>query len=299
MDDRAQQAVAAAQAAGATYADARVVRSRSQRIVVKNGGVDSLTSGESAGLGVRVICDGAWGFAATYDLTGAGVREAAELAVEIARASARTADKPVELAPQEPSEDEVSHWAEQDPFAVPLAEKVDLLMACDAAMAVPGVVVRRGTIYSSRQEKTFASSEGSRLYQERVVTGAGLEATAAGEGEAQRRSYPSSHGGQVEARGWELVEELALADHAKETAEEAVALLKAEPCPSGKYDIILTGSQMALQVHESCGHPIELDRVLGTEASFAGRSFLTLDKLGDFRYGSDIVNIVADATLRG
>ncbi len=299
MQRIAELAVAAAESAGASYADARAVRQRQQRVVVKNGGVDSLSSSESAGVGVRVVCDGAWGFASTSGTDERSVADVAREAVEIARASARVTGKPVELAPVEPAVDDVGHWARQDPFDVPVAEKIDLLMACDAAMAVQGVVVRSGSVFSSREEKWFAGSEGARLRQERIVTGAGIEATAAGPGDTQRRSYPSSHGGQTGTRGWELVEELALEQHAREIAEEAVALLKADPCPQGKMDLILAEGQLALQVHESCGHPIELDRVLGTEASFAGRSFLTPDKLGTFRYGSEAVSIVADATLPG
>lgn len=131
------------------------------------------------------------------------------------------------------------------------------------------------------------------------MTAAGVSATAAAAGETQRRSYPSSHGGAVAARGWEHIEEVALPDHAGRVAREAAELLRADPCPSGTMDIILEGSQLALQLHESCGHPIELDRVLGTEASFAGKSFLTLDKLDSLQYGSPIVNIVADATIPG
>jgi TldD protein len=145
----------------------------------------------------------------------------------------------------------------------------------------------------------FSSSEGASIHQQRVETGAGLEATAVGDCGACRRSYPSSHGGQVAARGWELVEELDLAGHAERTAAEARQLVDADECPAGTRDVILGGGQLALQLHESCGHPIELDRVLGTEASFAGTSFLTPDKLGEFRYGSDRVNITADATIPG
>lgn len=299
MDSVAEASVSAAVSAGATYADCRFVRRRTERVLVKNGAVDELTSEETAGIGVRVICDGAWGFAATYELTEAAARRTAEQAVEIARASARTTSRPVQLAPVEPVVDEVPHTARIDPFTVRLDERIDLLMSCDAAMDLPDVVVRLGHIVCGREEKLFVSSEGSRIRQERIVTAAGVSATAAAAGETQRRSYPSSHGGAVAARGWEHIEEVALPDHAGRVAREAAELLRADPCPSGTMDIILEGSQLALQLHESCGHPIELDRVLGTEASFAGKSFLTLDKLDSLQYGSPIVNIVADATIPG
>lgn len=145
------------------------------------------------------------------------------------------------------------------------------------------------------------SSEGADIYQERIETGAGLEARAvAPDGsDTQLRSYPASHGGNMATRGWEFVEEMQLVENAERIAEEAAALLDAPHCPSGEFDIILEGSQLALQIHESCGHPIELDRVLGTEASLAGTSFLTLDKWNNFQYGSEHVNIVADATIPG
>ncbi len=301
IEELCRAAVEEARRAGASYADARFVWERSQSIGVKNGGVDELVSGEDRGIGIRVIADGAWGFAATANLTQAAVADAARQAVEIAKAAAKYQDRPVELAPQEPQVAEAEHWAKVNPFDVPLSEKIDLLRAIDDALNLPGIVVREATVSYGEEEKLFVSSEGAQIWQRRVVTGAGYSATAADEkaGEVQRRSYPASHGGQTEARGWELVEELKLLDNARPTAEEALELLKADECPEGEFDIILEGSQLALQLHESCGHPIELDRVLGTEASFAGTSFLTLDKLGKFRYGSEKVNIVADATIPG
>ncbi len=301
MDEKLlQSAVDAALKAGATYADARWVGRRLQVVSVKNGGVYRLGAAETAGVGVRVIADGAWGFAATFDTGEKALRSVAEEAVALAKAAARFITRPVELAPVEPAVDDVGHWAEVNPFEVPLQDKIDLLMQCDAAMAaVPDIAVRQGVLRFERMEKLLVTSEGACIRQDRIVSGAMLQATAAATGEVQRRSYPSSHGGQTQARGWELIEELALPEHAPEIAREAAELLKADECPEGEFDIILDGSQVALQVHESCGHPIELDRVLGSEASFAGTSFLTLDQLGKLQYGSEIVNIVADATIPG
>ncbi|MGC8874915.1 MAG: TldD/PmbA family protein, partial [Chloroflexia bacterium] len=186
----------------------------------------------------------------------------------------------------------------KDPFAVPLEEKVGLLLRADAEMRrVKGVAVAEGHFVAFREEKTFASSEGAFIEQVLTETGAGIEATAVKEGEVQNRSYPTSFGRQQLQKGYELVEELDLVSHAGPTAEEAVALLSAPQCPAMVTTVILEGSQLALQIHESCGHPTELDRVLGAEASYAGTSFLTPDKLGTFRYGSPLVNIVADATV--
>jgi TldD protein len=299
MEKLAEIAVQAAQAAGASYADARWVRRREEWVSVKNGGLEEVLSRESRGLGVRVLHGGAWGFAASCARGEAAAAALGRQAAEIARASATALRRPVELAPVQPVVAQVPSWARIHPFQVPLRAKLDLLLACDAAMHLPGIVVRWSYVRSCYSEQYLVTSEGTRIWQERVVCGGGLQASAAEGSELQTRSYPAAHGGQTMARGWEVIEELALPDHARPTAQEALELLRADECPRGPMDIILEGSQLALQVHESCGHPIELDRVLGTEASFAGTSFLTLDKLGTFRYGSPVVNIVADATIAG
>ena len=173
-------------------------------------------------------------------------------------------------------------------------------MEADAGMArVPGVAIREGNMIAGRERKTFASLAGAWIEQEIVEAGGGIEATAVNDSEMQQRSYPNSFGGQSVTGGFEAVRALGLADHAQETAELAVALLDAPQCPSGEMDVILDSTQVALQIHESCGHPTELDRVFGTEASFAGTSFLTTDKLDQLRYGSDLVSIDADATAPG
>ena len=147
---------------------------------------------------------------------------------------------------------------------------------------VPGVAIREGNMVAGRERKTFASLAGAWIEQEIVEAGGGIEATAVNDSEMQQRSYPNSFGGQSVTGGFEAVRALDLAEHAQETAELAVALLDAPQCPSGEMDVILDSTQVALQIHESCGHPTELDRVFGTEASFAGTSFLTTDKLGSF-----------------
>src|ERR1022692_4045187 len=147
----------------------------------------------------------------------------------------------------------------------------------------------------SRVRQVFASSIGSVIDQTRCVTGAGFSALCYKDNEIQKRSYPNSFGGQHQLKGYELVEELHLLSNAPRIASEAVALHSADQCPEGAFDLILDSSQLGLQIHESVGHPIELDRVLGSEANYAGMSFLTLDKLGKLRYGSEIVNVVCDA----
>lgn len=302
MEDLTARAVEAALEAGASYADARYVAQEEEEVRVKNGAVEGLRSSHSRGIGIRVIADGAWGFAATSTLHLQHVEKASQLAVRIARASATALQEPVELAPVEPAQGRFPAAPQEDPFDVPLEDKIDLLVDCDRLMQEAAQVqLREGHLELSREEKYFESSEGAQIYQERIDTGIGLEATAvAPDGsETQTRSYPASHGGQTAQRGWELVRELDLPAHAEEVAREAQALLQAPHCPATVTDLILEGSQLALQLHESCGHPVELDRVLGTEASFAGTSFLTPDKLDTFRYGSEHVNINADATLPG
>jgi TldD protein len=302
MEDLTARAVEAALQAGASYADARYVSQREEEVRVKNGAVEGLQASRSAGIGIRVLAEGAWGFAATSTLTPAALEAAARLAVRIARASAATRATPVRLSPVEPAEGRFAATAREDPFEVPLEDRLSLLQDCDRLMregAEGGL--REGIIEIHHEEKYFESSEGSRLYQERIETGAGIEYTAvAPDGsETQTRSCPASHGGQMAQRGWELVTELDLPAHAEEIARQAQALLAAPHCPPTVTDVILEGSQLALQTHESCGHPIELDRVLGMEASYAGTSFLTPEKLDTFHYGSPQVSINADATLPG
>jgi TldD protein len=184
----------------------------------------------------------------------------------------------------------------KDPFDVPLEEKLSLLDAAVSGLrAVPGVNIAEGSMNFWKDRQLFASSEGSLIRQTIVHSGAGISATSIKDGEIQVRSYPNSFRGQYQGGGYELVEAMKLAEHAERAGSEAVALHSARQCPSGEMTLILEGSQLALQIHESCGHPTELDRALGSEINFAGTSFLTPDMLGSFCYGSDIVNLVADA----
>jgi TldD protein len=286
---------------GATYADARVVDRVEQTLNTKNGVVESVNQVQDRGIGVRVIANGAWGFASSALLTAAEVDRVTALAVSIARASALVQKNGgVNLGPPVSHSGQYRTPVEIDPFSIPLEQKVALLLEADAEMRrVQGLRVAQGNLLCLREKKTFASSEGSFIEQEIIETGCGLTATAVGEGEIQRRSFPNAFGRNQATRGWEFVLEADLPGHGEQIASEAVALLTADQCPSGVTTIILGGAQLALQVHESCGHPIELDRVYGSEAAYAGTSFLTTDKLNTFRYGSDIVNFSADATIAG
>jgi len=295
-----ERALDAADRGGATYTDVRVQERQTEELTVKNGALEAATANDTAGFGIRVLVDGAWGFSSSARLEVAEAERIAGEALEIARASRRALGEPVELDDMPPVTDTYRTPHREDPFAVTLEEKLRILMAADERMAaVPGVAIREGTISGGRERKTFASSAGAWIEQEIVEAGGGIEATAVNESEMQQRSYPNSFGGQMVTGGFEAVRGLDLADHAQETAELAVALLDAPQCPSGEMDLILDATQVALQIHESCGHPTELDRVFGTEASFAGTSFLTTDKLDALRYGSEIVHIDADATAPG
>ena len=300
MNDLIDRALDAADRLGAAYADVRVVERSNEQLTVKNGQLEAATSNQSAGFGIRVLVDGAWGFSASALLEPAEGERIAREATDIARASGLAQKGPVELDDTPPVTDTYRTPYREDPFSVSLDDKLRILLDADAAMArVPGVAIREGNVMAGREVKTFASTAGARIEQEIVESGGGIEATAVNESEMQQRSYPNSFGGQSVTGGFEAVRALDLAGHAQETAELAVALLEAPQCPSGEMDVILDSTQVALQIHESCGHPTELDRVFGTEASFAGTSFLTTDKLGSLRYGSEQVSIDADATAPG
>ena len=291
-----EEALMVAKKFGVSYADVRVIDRTEEEISTKNGSVDGIKSSSSKGFGIRVIADGAWGFSSSFVLTDEEISRVAEEAVDIAKASAKAKIEDVTLSKIEIYQDRVEEQVKIDPFSVPITKKISILLDADKLMNLQGIILRRGGMYFSKEWKTFASSEGAYLELERVISNAGISAIATDGKDVQTRSYPSSFGGDYQRKGFEFIEEVKLLENAWRIANEAIQLLSAKPCPSGKMDIILESSQLALQIHESCGHPTELDRVLGEEASFAGTSFLTPDKLGKFKYGSDIVNIVADAT---
>jgi len=295
-----EAALDAAISSGATYADVRLVTTRAESLSVRGEAVESLDRSRSEGYGVRVLADGAWGYAAAAALDAGAAAQAARTAVEIARASAIAVTRPVELV-DEPVHD--ATWSTpvvKDPFAVSLEDKVSLLVDATQQMSgVERVRVARGTMDIIRQRTCFSSSEGSYVDQTLLHTGAGIEAAAVGEDEVQVRSYPGSFRGHYAAGGYEVVEAMDLPGHAQRTAEEAVALLQAPECPSTHTTLVLDGHQVMLQMHESVGHPTELDRVLGMEAAFAGTSFVSVADAGSLRYGSELVNITSDPTIPG
>jgi TldD protein len=299
MFDLGRVAVEGALDAGAVYSDARVVVSKTESIDVQNRAVESVDRTEQAGIGVRALIGSSWGFFATAQLTSAAARRAGERAAEIARASATVPGPAMEFADVPAVDGMYATPFEEDPFTVPLSEKVDMLIEVTGIMQqVPDVAIARGNLTFWDTNKWFVSSQGHRIHQHLVESGGGFDATALGERETQRRSDPQSFG-QYETGGYETVRKWDYPGNAQRIAEEAVALLGADEMDERETFLILEGSQLALQIHESVGHAIELDRILGWEAAFAGTSHLQLDDLGRFRFGSDLMSVTADATLPG
>jgi TldD protein len=283
LKDYLDRALNTAQTLGVQYADVRLVQNLTEILVVKNGRVDTVDFAQSLGIGVRALVDGAWGFASSHDLSKQEID--------------RVRGDEVDLGPPVSSQGTFRTPVDVDPFLLPTEEKLAELLSADEEMSrVAGVRVRRGNLTFIKEDKWFANTDGALTEQTIFETGGGIQAIAVGGGEVQSRSYPSSFGRQQVTAGWEAVLEWDLPGNAERIASEAAALLTADACPSDlTTTLILGGDQIALQVHESCGHPIELDRVYGTEAAYAGTSFLTTEKLDTFQYGSEVINITAES----
>ena len=281
------------------YADVRRVATERERVTLRNGRIERLETVETDGVGVRVRVRGAWGFAATSDPSPAAAQ--ASLARALATAQAQPAiARPIPLVPAPPARGEWTGPCDRDPFAVAVEAKLELLLGAERALGGDPRIARTGAdCLSERTIRDFASTDGAACTETRTQCGAGLFAVAVSDGELQVRSYPAQHGGSLLAAGWEHVEGLDLAGEAPRVGEEALALLSAPPCPAQVTTIVLDGEQVALQLHESVGHALELDRILGGEASYAGTSWVAAEDLGTLRYGSEAMNVTADATLPG
>jgi len=298
--DLVERALDAARAAGASYADARYLQEEWEAVDVQDERLQGIDRGASAGIGIRVIVDGYWGFAGTAQLSPAELERAAGIAVEVARSSSATKAPSVRLADEPVTQTTWATDVAEDPFAVAIDEKIKTLLDASARMRqVPGLSIAEASMDFWRRASFLATSEGTRIDQTITQSGAGIRAMAVGEREVQMRSYPNSFRGHYACVGYEHVRAMDLVGNAPRIAEEAVALLKAPECPSDETTLILDAPQLALQIHESIGHPIELDRVLGMEAAYAGTSFLAPPDRGNLRYGSDLINITADATIPG
>ena len=295
LDDFLSRALDLASVQGASYCDVRLVETNQERFVVRSGAVETLSNDESQGIGVRVLVSGCWGFASTNIVAPDEIDRITNVAVEIAKASAQSSTGQVSLGPPVTSQGVYTTPIRVNPFTISLEDKLGLLLEADARMgSVKGISARTGNLIFIKEHKSFANSEGAHVEQTIYEAGGGIMATARGNGEIQRRSYPQSMR-QQGCAGWEFVDSMDLAGNAERIASEAVALLSAKHCPSGVTTLIVGASQLGLQIHESCGHAIELDRVLGSEAAYAGTSFLTTDKLNNFQYGSEHINITADS----
>ncbi|MBI3961835.1 MAG: TldD/PmbA family protein [Deinococcus sp.] len=293
MRKLAMEALDRAMGQGARYADVRVIESRQETVSLKNGAGEELRQSADWGYGVRVLVAGAWGFAGSSQAE--ELDQTVKRAIELAKASAPLRRQGVELAPVEAFHEHHISPAHENPLQISLEEKLALLAEVDQELRrEPQIKVAECSLQAAFEDKYFASTQGSRLRQTLTTVGASAEALAVTGHTFQRRSYQN----RAQA-GFEFIRQLHLSSRAAQLASEAVALLSAQRCPQGVTDVVLGSNMVALQVHESCGHPAELDRALGSEISFAGGSFLTPEQLGRLRYGSELVNLTADATLRG
>jgi TldD protein len=284
---------------GADYADVRIEKIEDENISVADGIVEPIDQSNSAGIGIRVSKDGGWGFASTDNLSENSIKEKAKLTLEIARASSSVNKGKIELSSLKAAKGEYVSSHEIDPFTISLDKKIDYLMGIDVAVASAGgdKVNSRNCFAGFRKlDKYFISSEGASLRQIIIQTGGGLSlGFTKSHRERYLRSFPSSSG-QFECKGYELLEELKMKEAIPRLIEEIEALKIAEICPVKATTLLLSGDQVSLQIHESVGHPLELDRVFGSERNFSGISFATPENLGKLKYGNDIVTIVSDPT---
>ena len=296
MKELADVALEAARSGGAEYADIRISRHRKQEISAREDHVERVEDDSSFGCGVRVLVDGVWGFAASARVDRDSVAETTRRALAVAEANRIIGRRRVELVAVDPCVDQWRTPIETDPFDVPLAEKTDLLLAVnEAALRVDGAKFCRSMLVFQNERKYFASTDGSYIDQDiyRTFPVFTVTATDAETGRFENRRAQTAPRGM----GYEWVEQCDMVALAPRMAAEAVRKLAAPSVEPGKWDLILHPSHLWLTIHESLGHPTELDRVIGLEANFAGTSFLTTDKLGTFRYGSPVVNFKADRTV--
>lgn len=296
----ADRALNACELEGASYSDIRVIKKQREFYAQSRGKISTSTVEETLGIGIRVLVDGALGFAAGTDLSVAGVEQTARKAVEVGRASALVQTHQVSLGEPQVFEDRYQTPCEVDPFQISPNQKVSILLQADQEMRRdPKIKNTASTMEFILRDKYFASSEGSRIQQKIIESGAGMTATAVGEGEVQQRNFPTNLARQQGTGGFELIEKLDLIGNAPEVAADAVQLLTAKPCPQTRMDVIFDPTLLAHILHEIAGHNTELDRVFGAEIAYAGGSFATPDKLGAYRYGSPDVNIYLDSTYPG
>lgn len=283
---------------GAQYADIRIVETEKENISASNERLLQKSTNNNLGYGIRVLFNGAWGFAASNRLSLRDIEATTRKAIELGKASARLSHKKVKIGAPVVTVDEYQTPVVIDPFTVSANDKIKLLFDAIGIMRkVAGIVNAAGSMEFIRREKFFASSEGSQLRQVIYESGAGLTATAAKDGHIARRTFPTNLVRQQGTGGFELVRKLDLLENAQTVAEEAVQMLSAVPCPNGVYDLICAPTLLAHILHEIVGHNTELDRILGDEMGYAGTSFVPKDLSKKFQYASSIVNIYQDSTF--
>ena len=297
IDKLAIKAVEKAQSLGASYADCRYVELEDESLSFSDGSPESVNRSSDRGMGIRVLVNGAWGFFGTSVITENEVSRAVKMAVEIGKASARLNDKPVSLADTESFKDEHISNFKIDPFKIALGEKLEYLSELDSVMAnQEGINSRNSHIDFRKTNSFFASSDGTGVNQKIIQSGVGIElGISKSHRERAIRSFPKN-GGQYECKGFELLSEYDFKSEVPRLAGEVKALLAAEACPSKTTDIVFEGSVVSLVIHELIGHPLELDRVFGSERNFSGTSFATIDKLRELQYGSPLINVFSDPT---
>lgn len=282
---------------GVDYGDVRVILHHDETITVRNERPEVVRSGETQGYGVRVMRGGRWGFAACSDFTSDRMKQTIDRAVSMAEAAGVTASFPDPFEPPPPAVIDYCTPYLADALQVGLADKLQLLTRCTQEMAAePSVKQSEAYMDALREHKVFASTTGSVIQQETIECGAGISAYAIENGQMQVRSYPSSFRGNFATAGYEFIDEMDLLNEAPRVASEAAQLLRAPVCPDMTTDLIVMPDQLALQIHESIGHAVELDRIFGYEASFAGTSFVQPEDVGTLSYGSKLVNVYADST---
>ena len=297
MQEFTDIAMTIAREASASFSDMRIVEERQNRIYVRRRSIKLLDETESFGYGIRILLNGAWGFSYHTRLTKDDVAKTAKLAVQTAKASAKIPKPAPARMAQEPANIETLNGpCEEDPFGVPNKEKAELLIsACDQMLKEQHVVKTEGFLQFIKLHRIIANSDGSYLDLTNYFANPGLTAVAVVGHESQERSY---QGGARQA-GYEFIREIDLQGHARKWARDAVTKCKAEDCPQGVMDLVLDPMNLALTMHESVGHPTELDRILGWEANMAGRSFVRPEDVGNLRYASGQVNFSIDNTLEG
>ncbi len=293
----AARALDTAVARGATYADIRFEETRAERIEIRSGAVVTLSDTRSDGHGIRAFVEGAWGFAASPDRSDAALDATAARAVAIARAGAAIATHRFAIEPTGRHTAVYATPVDRDPDTIAIGDRIALLVEAERALhSATSIAVGRAWIDLWHAEKFFFSTTGSNIVQTIRQSGSGLWALAVADGDAQDRTYPGDIG-FYQGGGWEVIERAHLLDNAARIGEEAHQLLSAPQCPSATTDLILGSSQVSLQIHESCGHAAELDRIMGWEENFSGTSFLRVEDVGSLQYGSERVNIVIDNLL--